>query len=173
MGVEAGLSEDLCESLRQKCRENRWLASTTDAADSEEGQNPPSLEFHYASSMNELESFFESGKKHLGEAIVFKNTAFIQQVDLGDEWWVVHRNAQGTWTEIDSVSIGPLIELQAFKIYLNYTLWREQRNREEEQERMRMTQMDEQSLAERASRARAEQERSSLLDSRDEEERGR
>ena len=83
------------ESLAAKCQENGWLRAGGYA-----WQDDPYLEdypydIREASSMEELRSFFRRGNWAIRQGVVYRDLAFVQQVDGGDEWWTLKKIGDG------------------------------------------------------------------------------
>ena len=97
------------ESLAAKCQENGWLRAGGYA-----WQDDPYLEdypydIREASSMEELRSFFRRGNWAIRQGVVYRDLAFVQQVDGGDEWWTLKRTDSG-WLAFESWSFGRIVQ---------------------------------------------------------------
>lgn len=99
-------------SLVAKCQENGWLRIGGYA-----WQDDPYLEeypysFSEASSLEEVRSFFEHGNWSIRQGIVYRDLAFVQQVDGGDEWWTLKKlHGEGNasdWVAFESCSFDEL-----------------------------------------------------------------
>ena len=100
------------ESLAAKCQENGWLRAGGYA-----WQDDPYLEdypydIREASSMEELRSFFRRGNWAIRQGVVYRDLAFVQQVDGGDEWWTLKKigdgGEPGDWLAFENCSFGGL-----------------------------------------------------------------
>lgn len=97
------------ESLAAKCQKNGWLRAGGYA-----WQDDPYLEdypydIREASSMEELRSFFRRGNWAIRQGVVYRDLAFVQQVDGGDEWWTLKRTDSG-WLAFESWSFGRIVQ---------------------------------------------------------------
>ena len=100
------------ESLAAKCQENGWLRAGGYA-----WQDDPYLEdypydIREASSMEELRSFFRHGNWAIRQGVVYRDLAFVQQVDGGDEWWTLKKigdgGEPGDWLAFENCSFDGL-----------------------------------------------------------------
>lgn len=57
-----------------------------------------------------LREFFESGNWCLGQAIIYKELCFIQQVNGGDEWLTIKRFPNGNIEDFESISWALIIK---------------------------------------------------------------
>lgn len=112
MGVRASLHSvdgSTMDSLVAKCQENGWLKRGGYA-----WQDDPYLEeypydFVQAESVEDLREFFVQGNWALRQGIVYKDLAFVQQLDGGDEWWTLKRTDSG-WLDFESWSFGRIVQ---------------------------------------------------------------
>lgn len=79
------------DSLIAKCQENEWVKRGGYA-----WQDDPYLEEYPYSvsateSLDELREYFRHGNWAIRQGVIFKDLAFIQQDDGGDEWWTLKR----------------------------------------------------------------------------------
>lgn len=100
------------ESLAAKCQENGWLRAGGYA-----WQDDPYLEdypydIRETSSMEELRSFFRRGNWAIRQGVVYRDLAFVQQVDGGDEWWTLKKigdeGEPGDWLAFENCSFDGL-----------------------------------------------------------------
>ena len=97
-------------ALTEACQRNGWLKSG-----GYPWQDDPFLEeypysFSETGSVEALADFFRDGNWSLRQGIVYKDLAFINQVDGGDEWWT-HKNAGDRgWLDFESISCGRIAE---------------------------------------------------------------
>ena len=98
--------------MAAKCQENGWLRAGGYA-----WQDDPYLEdypydIREASSMEELRSFFRRGNWAIRQGVVYRDLAFVQQVDGGDEWWTLKKigdeGEPGDWLAFENCSFGGL-----------------------------------------------------------------
>lgn len=99
-------------SLVEKCQENGWLRAGGYA-----WQDDPYLEeypydIREASSTEELRSFFSHGNWAIRQGVVYRDLAFFQQVDGGDEWWTLKKvgneGRASDWLAFESCSFDRL-----------------------------------------------------------------
>jgi len=69
-----------------------------------------------------LKEFFKAGNWCLGQAVIYKNLCFIQQVDGGDEWLTIKRFSNGKVKDFESVSFERMIKDREFNGYLKAIL---------------------------------------------------
>jgi hypothetical protein len=100
---------DTYDELVMKCQENPWLSYGGFLADADESIDENPYEFCVTDSLDSLRLFFQSNYWVARQGIIYKNLAFIQQKQAGDEWWVLIKSTEG-WFEIDSCSLDPLCE---------------------------------------------------------------
>ncbi|WP_165247208.1 hypothetical protein [Adlercreutzia sp. ZJ141] len=149
MKSKEALDDEICESLRAKCRENTWLKPVSEGEDGESGYASLSLDLRFVVNAAEVKDYLSRKGHRLGEGIVFGGIALIQQVDRGDEWWVLKKEKSGGWRAFESLSFTPMIRLGTFDTYMNWLL---------EADRVQCPQRvfsEQQALAERAVAARA------------------
>lgn len=101
----SGVSEQTRQDLVAKCQENGWLKRGGYA-----WQDDPYLEeypysFVAAKDIQELSDYFACGNWALRQGIVYRDLAFVQQVDGGDEWWTL-KQTDGGWMDFESISCG-------------------------------------------------------------------
>jgi hypothetical protein len=97
-------------SLVAKCQENPFLSHDKDKA-----LDGAQYEFCIASDINALRLYFQSKYWAPHQGIVYKNLAFIQQSEAGDEWWALLKTANA-WLEIDTYSFEKLCENEPYFI---------------------------------------------------------
>lgn len=102
------LGEDEAASLAAACLKNRWI---TRGIEPDLRNTPPTKHFSFLNSdcLTSLRAYLRSGSKRIREGIVFGRLAFVQQVDMGDEWLVLRREFDGEtgescWVPIESYS---------------------------------------------------------------------
>lgn len=97
-------------ALIAKCQENPWLAGWGP----ERLDNPLAGERPYRiAAFNDLESlrrFFAQGGWPRRTGAIYADLAFLQQKELGDEWWTLKRDGPaedaGSWSAFESCSLG-------------------------------------------------------------------
>ena len=97
------------ETLIEKCQQNGWLMRG-----GYDWQDDPYLEeypyeFCVADDLEELRSFFTHGNWAIRQGICYKDLAFIQQVNGGDEWWTLKRVDDG-WLDFENISFEGTVE---------------------------------------------------------------
>lgn len=97
------------ESLTEKCQENGWLRRG-----GYDWQDDPWLEdylydFVRAKNLDDLRSFFSHGNWAIRQGVLFRDLAFVQQVNGGDEWWTLKRDGEN-WVAFESWSFGNISE---------------------------------------------------------------
>ena len=60
--------------------------------------------------INNLETFFKTGNWCLGQTVLYKNLAFMQQVNGGDEWLTLKMFSDGKMRSFESCSMGLIAE---------------------------------------------------------------
>lgn len=95
------------ELLERKCQENDWLMRGGVA-----WQDDPYLEeypyaFSRTESVESLREAFAQGNWSIRQGFVFKDLAFIQQEDGGDEWWTCKRFGD-EWVNFESCNFGSM-----------------------------------------------------------------
>lgn len=115
-GIEE-LAAGEASSLALACLQNRWLSRGIQPTDP---STPPSEQFSFfnSDSLESLREYFRSGSHRIREGIVFGRLAFVQQVDLGDEWLVLRRmfdeeSGESFWKPFESYSLSRIVESQA------------------------------------------------------------
>ena len=99
---ETPVAEAEKAALVEKCQENGWLMRG-----GFDWQDDPYMEeypysFVRTESMADLREFFTHGNWAIRQGILYHDLAFIQQVNGGDEWWTLKRDADGNWVNFES-----------------------------------------------------------------------
>lgn len=97
------------DELTAKCQENGWLRRGGYAWQDDPYLEEYPYEFAQVESIDELRGFFAHGNWALRQGIVYKDLAFIQQVDGGDEWWTLKRTGSG-WLDFESWSFERIVQ---------------------------------------------------------------
>ncbi len=91
------------ESLIQKCQENDWLREDGLPWQEDAYLEEYPYEFARLDTIEDLKAYFEYGNWAIRQGVVYKDLAFIQQEDGGDEWWVLKR-LDNDWLHFESAS---------------------------------------------------------------------
>ena len=91
------------DGLVEKCQENGWLK-----VGGFDWQDDPFLEeypyeFSRTESLDRLREALGSGNWAIRQGFCYRDLAFIQQVNGGDEWWTLKRDGDA-WTGFESWS---------------------------------------------------------------------
>lgn len=97
------------EGLVEKCQENGWLK-----VGGFDWQDDPFLEeypyeFSRTESVDRLREALGSGNWAIRQGFCYRDLAFIQQVNGGDEWWTLKRDGDA-WTGFESWSFGAIAQ---------------------------------------------------------------
>ena len=105
------ISDEVRDALVAKCQENGWLK-----IGGYDWQDDPYLEdypysFSLVEDIEDLRSAFASGNWAIRQGFVYEDLAFIQQVNVGDEWWTLKLAGDGTspedWVDFESWTFRP------------------------------------------------------------------
>ena len=114
--------------LVKKCQENGWLRKNGFA-----WQDDPYLEeypyrFYKTQDIESLRNVFVHGNRAIREGFIYKDLAFIQQVDGGDEWWTCKR-FDNEWVAFESWSFSQFardpIEFKDAILHMQYATKKE------------------------------------------------
>ena len=97
------------DGLVEKCQENGWLK-----VGGFDWQDDPFLEeypyeFSRTDSVDRLREALGSGNWAIRQGFCYRDLAFIQQVNGGDEWWTLKRDGDA-WTGFESWSFGVIAQ---------------------------------------------------------------
>lgn len=97
------------DGLVEKCQENGWLK-----VGGFDWQDDPFLEeypyeFSRTDSVDRLREALGSGNWAIRQGFCYRDFAFIQQVNGGDEWWTLKRDGDA-WTGFESWSFGAIAQ---------------------------------------------------------------
>lgn len=111
------LGSEEAESLALACLKSRWLTRGI-APDLRDKTPTQHFSFFNSDTCDALREYFRSGSHPLRDGIVYRNLAFVQQVDLGDEWLVLRRvfddeSGEAHWIPFESYSLGRILESPA------------------------------------------------------------
>lgn len=103
--------------LASACLMNRWLVSGI-APEKRNASPEQYFSFLESDSLDDLLEYFRSGLHGIREGIVHRGLAFVQQVDLGDEWLVLRRefdpdSGEAIWVPFESYSFERVIRSRA------------------------------------------------------------
>ena len=105
LAAEMGMvDEGTRASLVEVCQGNPWLMLGGCAWQDDPFMEEYPYEFRKAESVADLRAFFEHGNWAIRDGIVYRDLAFIQQVNGGDEWWTLKRDGEG-WAAFESISL--------------------------------------------------------------------
>lgn len=110
------LDSDERGPLAFACLKSRWLSQGADTY-----SNTPETQrfaFFNSESLDCLREYFRSHPHRIREGVVYRNLAFVQQVDLGDEWLVLRRqfddeSGESYWVPFESYSLSRVSESAA------------------------------------------------------------
>ena len=97
------------DELVEKCQENGWLK-----VGGFDWQDDPFLEeypyeFSRTGSVDRLREALGAGNWAIRQGFCYRDLAFIQQVNGGDEWWTLKRDGDA-WTSFESWSFGAIAQ---------------------------------------------------------------
>lgn len=103
VGAPIRVDEETKDSLVAKCQENGWLKRG-----GYDWQDDPYLEeypyeFARIEDMEALRQTLGGGNWAIRQGFLYKDLAFIQQVNGGDEWWTLKKTGDG-WLDFESWS---------------------------------------------------------------------
>jgi hypothetical protein len=116
------LDEVTHKQLARACQDNPWLkVGGIDFEDDPFMENDYGYEFTEFDSIEELEEFFDHGNWAIRQGAVYKDLAFINQVNGGDEWWTL-KNFDGEWIDFESITFRGIIKRGDFPDYIESLL---------------------------------------------------
>lgn len=103
------LSSEECETFIEKCQHNGWLMRG-----GYDWQDDPYLEeypyeFARLGNLDDLREYFSHGNWAIRQGVTYKDLAFIQQVNGGDEWWTLKQVDDG-WMSFESITFGSMVK---------------------------------------------------------------
>lgn len=108
--------------LVKKCQSNPWLkVGGIDFEDDFLIESDYNYGFTEIDSLEELKEFFNHGNWSIRQGAVYKNLAFINQVNGGDEWWTL-KNFDGEWISFESITFRLIIRDDEFEDYIESLL---------------------------------------------------
>lgn len=112
------VAKDVARQLEEVCQNNVWLKRGgiffQENIGAEEDYN---YHFCQASTMKQLRAFFVHGNWAIRNGIVYKDLAFINQVNGGDEWWGL-KLFEGVWYAFDSITFSYIIADEEFSQFM-------------------------------------------------------
>lgn len=111
------LGEEEKLPLVLSCLKNRWLARGI-SPDRRNATPTKDFSFFNSESLDALFEYFRSGPHAIREGVIFERLAFVQQVDMGDEWLVLKReldeeSGEMFWFPFESYSFQSIIKSKA------------------------------------------------------------
>ena len=111
------LGSDEHDLLVLGCLKSRWLAYGM-APSSSNAPETQRFAFFNSESLSCLHEYFRSGPHPIREGVIFRDIAFVQQVDMGDEWLVLMRRfdddtGECSWIPFESYSFERLLHSPA------------------------------------------------------------
>ena len=108
------LSDEEANKLTKKCQDNYWL-KVSGYAFTEEGYDENDYQYNFRSCPTrvDLYNIFSHGNWAIRDGFVYKDMAFIQQVNGGDEYWTLMKHGD-QWVDYDSVTFHFAIERDEF-----------------------------------------------------------
>lgn len=111
------LGEEEKLPLVLSCLKNRWLARGI-SPDRRNATPAKDFPFYSSDSLDALFEYFRSGPHTIREGVVFERLAFVQQVDMGDEWLVLKRefdegSGEVFWIPFESYSFESIVKSKA------------------------------------------------------------
>ena len=103
------LSSEECETFIEKCQHNGWLMRG-----GYDWQDDPYLEeypyeFARLGNLDDLREYFSYDNWAIRQGVTYKDLAFIQQVNGGDEWWTLKQVDDG-WMSFESITFGSMVK---------------------------------------------------------------
>ncbi|GAH95207.1 unnamed protein product, partial [marine sediment metagenome] len=96
----------ILEALKQKQQENAWLR---EGGPDREDDWYPSYDYSYTAyeclTVDELRRAFLYGNWAIRQCFTYKNLAFINQVNAGDEWWALKKFEDGVLLAFESITM--------------------------------------------------------------------
>lgn len=112
------LSIEEQHKLAFACLKNRWL--TRGISIDPHNTTPLIKKFSFlnSESLEGLLEYFRSGPHGIRDGVVFRDLAFVQQVDMGDEWLVLKRefdegSGETLWIPFESYSFESIVKSKA------------------------------------------------------------
>ena len=98
------------EELWAKCQENGWLKTGGEMfEDNPWAEEDYTFSAYECQSLMELRNAFLYGNWSIRQCFVYKDLAFINQINAGDEWLALKKQADGKLQEFDSITMVAVI----------------------------------------------------------------
>lgn len=112
--VVPGLHAELVE----KCQENDYIKHRGWAfADDPLMEWDSPYSFVRTGDIEALKLYFEHGNWPVRSGVIYRDLAFIQQANGGDEWWTLKKGPEG-YEAFESVTFGPIISQGKFEGFI-------------------------------------------------------
>lgn len=113
---------DVHAQLKIACQENIWLQiGGVDFVDDPTMESEYDYTFITTQNPQALEAFFQHGNWSIRTGVVYRDLAFINQINGGDEWWTL-KNFEGKWVAFESITFRLIIRDGEFESYLDRML---------------------------------------------------
>lgn len=111
------LGEEEKLPLVLSCLKNRRLARGI-SPDRRNATPTKDFSLYNSDSLDALFEYFRSGPYAIREGVIFERLAFVQQVDMGDEWLVLKRefdeeSGEAFWIPFESYSLESIVKSKA------------------------------------------------------------
>lgn len=107
------------EQLKAACQNNMWLMiGGVDFEDDPCMETDYDYTFITTDNPQALEAFFQHGNWCIRSGVIYKELAFINQINGGDEWWTL-KNFDGKWIAFESITFRRIIKDGVFENTLN------------------------------------------------------
>lgn len=111
------LGEEEKLPLVLSCLKNQWLVRGI-SPDRRNATPTKDYPFYNLDSLDALFEYFRSGPHAIREGVIFERLAFVQQVDMGDEWLVLKRefdegSGETLWIPFESYSFESIVKSKA------------------------------------------------------------
>jgi len=102
------------EELTKKQQENHWLRNrdAEDGVYTEYSTHDYTYTAYECFTINELKKAFLYGNWAIRQCFTYKNLAFINQINAGDEWWTLKKFEDGTLVAFESVTMVAVINYE-------------------------------------------------------------
>lgn len=112
------VTPELHEELVQKCQGNDCIKHRGWAfADDPLMEWDSPYSFVQIDDIEALELYFEHGNWSVRSGVIYRDLAFIQQANGGDEWWTLKKGPEG-YEAFESVTFGPMIRQGEFQGFI-------------------------------------------------------
>ena len=110
------------EEIEAKCQENSWLRNR----DAEDGDftEYPTYDYTYScyecKTLNELKRALLYRNWAIRQCFTYKNLAFVNQINAGDEWWAIQKTRKGELIAFDSITMVAVINETKKQFIMTY-----------------------------------------------------